>query len=345
VKLADFDFELPEELVAQQPLAERDASRMMVVDRTRGRWEHRTFRELPEMLGRQTFLAVNTTRVVPSRIWARRPDRAESIEVLLVEEEEPGSWAALVRPGRKVPVGAALDVGGLRATCVAVRRTGERVLRFSSPDEVRPTLERCGRPPLPPYIRRNPADPLEDDRERYQTIFATTSGSVAAPTAGLHFTPAVLQELARRGISTCRILLHVGYGTFQPIRTARIEQHRMHREFYRIDAAAASCLAEQRSHGRKLVAVGTTTTRALEHAARLDGPGIAPSSGWCDLFIYPGFRFQAVEGLLTNFHLPRSSLLLLVSAFAGTELVREAYRDAVRERYRFFTYGDSMLIL
>jgi S-adenosylmethionine:tRNA ribosyltransferase-isomerase len=317
----------------------------MVVDRARGRWEHRAFRDLPEILGADAFLAVNTTRVMPARLWGRRAGRQERIEVLLVEEEEPGAWVTLVRPARKVGAGRVLDLGGLAATCTEVRSGGERVLRFVRPEEVRPHLERCGRPPLPPYIRRPADDPLDADRERYQTVFADASGSVAAPTAGLHFTPATLEALARRGIPICRLLLHVGYGTFQPIRVEQIERHVMHREFYRIDAGAAACLAEQRRLGRRLVAVGTTTTRALEYAARLDPAGLGPSSGWCNLFIYPGFQFKAIDGLLTNFHLPRSSLLLLVSALGGFDLIREAYRAAVRERYRFFSYGDCMLIL
>jgi len=345
MRIQDFDFSLPQELIAQHPLAERDRSRMMVVRRAAGTWEHRSFRDLPELLEPRHILVVNRTRVLPARLRGRRPGRSESIEVLLLEEAERGVWLALVRPGRKLPPGAEIEVGGLRARVAGLTDSGARLLRFDAPEQVRPIMDALGEAPLPPYIRRDQGEAGALDRERYQTMFAAIDGSVAAPTAALHFTPDVVRRLNERGVQLCSILLHVGYGTFQPLRTDAVECHSMHPEYFEIEQETARELGEAKAARKQIVAVGTTTTRALEFSASRHGGEVRAERGSCDLFIYPGFRFRAVDALLTNFHLPESTLLLLVCAFAGRELILDAYREAVRERYRFFSYGDCMLIL
>jgi S-adenosylmethionine:tRNA ribosyltransferase-isomerase len=345
VKLSLFDFELPEHLIAQHPLAERDQSRMMVVRRRTGEVEHRVFRDLPEILDLDHFLVVNTTRVFPARLWARRAGEQERIEILLAREEAPGTWLALVRPARKARPGQELQIGSLCARVREVRGDGRRTLEFAPAADLWPNIEKIGEPPLPPYIRRNAGEDLARDRERYQTIFARQSGSIAAPTAALHFTPEVLRRLAEREIRLCEILLHVGYGTFQPVRCEDIEQHRMEPEYFEVTDEAAAAIRRHRSEGRRMVAVGTTTTRVLEHLSRSHGFLDHGLTGFCDLFIYPGFEFRALSGLLTNFHLPRSTLFMLVCAFAGRDLMLDCYRKAIAESYRFFSYGDCMLVL
>ncbi|MBZ5498208.1 MAG: tRNA preQ1(34) S-adenosylmethionine ribosyltransferase-isomerase QueA [Acidobacteriia bacterium] len=345
MKLSSFDYPLPDHLIAQHPLPERDRSRLMVVWRETGTVEHRIFRDLPEILGPDYFLVINTTRVFPARLWAQRPGRQERIEVLLVREEAPASWLALVRPARKVNPGQELRIGDLEARAREIRADGSRLIDFTQVVDLWESLERLGEPPLPPYIRREAGEDLAQDRERYQTVFARQSGSVAAPTAALHFTPEVLRRLTERGVPLCEILLHVGYGTFQPVRCEEIEEHRLEPEYYEVTDAAAAAIRKHRSDGRLLVATGTTTTRVLEHLARRENYLERGSSGFCDLFIYPGFQFRALGGLLTNFHLPRSSLFMLVCAFAGREFMLDCYRQAVAAEYRFFSYGDCMLIL
>jgi S-adenosylmethionine:tRNA ribosyltransferase-isomerase len=345
VKISSFDFPLPEHLIAQHPLPERDGSRLMVVRRASGTAEHRRFRDLPEILGPDCFLVINSTRVFPARLWARRPGKRERMEILLVREEAPGQWAALVRPARKAKPGQPLEIGNLRAHVGGIGQGGSRLICFSQNEDLTAVLERIGEPPLPPYIRRQPEEDLSEDRERYQTVYAGQSGSIAAPTAGLHFTPAVLDRLTARDIPRCDILLHVGYGTFQPVRCEDIEDHRMEPEYFEVTAAAAAAIGRYRSEGRRLIAVGTTTTRVLEYLAHGEAFLQGGTRGFCDLFIYPGFAFRAVDGLITNFHLPRSTLLMLVSAFAGRDLILDCYRQAVAEQYRFFSYGDCMLIL
>lgn len=345
MKLSDFDFDLPEHLIAQHPAPQRDQSRLMIVRRSSGEIEHRVFHELPEILGAPDFLVLNNTRVIPARLWASRPGRKESIEVLLLQQMEDGLWRALVRPGTKAAQGMTLEIGGLAALVEDILPDGSRILRFGDPARVAEGIEKFGRPPLPPYIRRSKDSDFSEDRERYQTIYAKHAGSVAAPTAGLHFTPEVMQRLARRGVGMCEILLHVGYGTFKPIRCEEIDRHRMDPEYFEVSAEAAGCIAQYKLSGRRLVAVGSTVTRVLEH---LGDKGWEPGralSGYCDLFIRPGHTFRMVEALLTNFHLPRSTLFILVCAFAGRELMLECYRRAIEERYRFFSYGDCMLIL
>jgi S-adenosylmethionine:tRNA ribosyltransferase-isomerase len=345
VKLTDFEFSLPAELIAQHPLPRRDESRMMVVWRESGQWEHRFFHELPEVLSPEHFLVLNNTRVFAARLWGHRPGKRERIEILLVRERAPGQWAALLKPAHKAPTGQLLEIADFKAEVIQVLESGQRLLQFGSPEPLLEDLDRIGEPPLPPYVRRASEDSLETDLERYQTVYARHKGSIAAPTAGLHFTREILSRLEQGRIHRCEILLHVGYGTFQPVRTAEIENHVLEPEYYEVPEDTASCINEWKEAGKQLVAVGTTTTRALEYQAGQSPHGIFPGSGWCDLFIYPGFTFQIVDGLLTNFHLPASTLLMLVCALAGREFVLECYREAVARRYRFFSYGDCMLIL
>ncbi len=317
----------------------------MLIRRQNQTIAHHKFCDLPAILGPEHFLVINTTRVFPARLRARRRGRAESIEVLLLREEDPCHWNALVRPGRKAKQGEILEIGDLCATVVEIKPDGTRILAFESDRDVRVRLEVLGEPPLPPYIRRQPGEDLGSDRVRYQTVFARESGSVAAPTAGLHFTPEVLQVLAAKGVSICEILLHVGYGTFQPVRCQQIESHRMVPEYFEVSAQAATAIRGYRSEGRHLIAVGTTTTRVLEHLAHQGCAFGGETRGFCDLFIYPGFEFRMLDGLLTNFHLPKSTLFMLVCAFAGRDFMLECYREAIACGYRFFSYGDCMLIL
>jgi S-adenosylmethionine:tRNA ribosyltransferase-isomerase len=345
VKLSSFDFSVPEYLIAQHPLPERDRSRLMVVQRETGKLEHLIFQDLPDILGPDSFLVVNTTRVFPARLWACRPGKQERIEILMVREETPGRWVTLIRPARKVQSGQELRIGDLHAQVREVRPGGSRLIEFARGVDLWASLERLGEPPLPPYIRRQAGEALGQDRQRYQTVFARQSGSIAAPTAGLHFTPEVVQRLAEKDIPMCQILLHVGYGTFQPVRCENVENHRMEPEYYEVTDQAAAAIRGYISEGRRLVAVGSTTTRVLEHLAQREDFLAHGSSGFCDLFIRPGFAFRALGGLLTNFHLPRSTLFMLVCAFAGRDRMLDCYRQAVAEEYRFFSYGDCMLIL
>jgi S-adenosylmethionine:tRNA ribosyltransferase-isomerase len=345
MNLNDFDFTLPERLIAQTPSAERDQSRMMVVWRKTGKVEHLRFRELPEILGPDHFLVINNTRVFPARLRARRPGKTEEIEILLLKELSPMNWLALVKPAKKAPLGQKLKIGKLFAHVMEIKGSGARVFRFKADPNLRETLEKLGEPPLPPYIHRERGEDLAEDRLRYQTIYARHAGSVAAPTAGLHFTEEVFQRLRARSIPVCEILLHVGYGTFQPVRSERIEEHRMEPEYYQIDDSTAELIRKYKAEQRRLVAVGTTTTRCLEFIATQENALKHASKGFCDLFIHPGFEFQLLDGLLTNFHLPRSTLFMLVCAFAGRELMLNCYREAVSRNYQFYSYGDCMLII
>ncbi|HEY1501973.1 MAG TPA: tRNA preQ1(34) S-adenosylmethionine ribosyltransferase-isomerase QueA [Acidobacteriaceae bacterium] len=354
--VSDFDFELPEELIAQEPAADRAGSRMLALDRasgTRARpgadpWQNRQFRELPSLLGPGDLLVLNDSRVIPARLFAHRAglhtqaqhEATGRVQVLLAEQLSEWEWKALVRPGRKVLTGEVLDFGDLRAEVIAHGEFGERTLRFAPLADFFGVVERLGHMPLPPYIHR---EDRAGDRERYQTVYARERGSVAAPTAGLHFTPEVLEAIEARGVEIARVTLHVGLGTFQPVRVERVEDVRLHAERYTISAETASALNAARREGRRIVAAGTTTVRTLEHCALLDAE-FAPHSGSTSIFISPGFEFQAVGALLTNFHLPQSTLLMLVCAFAGRERVLAAYRHAVEAGYRFFSYGDCMWI-
>ncbi len=307
--------------------------------------EHRIFRELPEILSPDDFLVINTTRVFPARLWAQRAGKQERIEILLVREEAPCRWLALARPAHKTPQGQELRIGTFRARVSEVRAEGRRLIEFQPGTDLREILEKLGEPPLPPYIRRPAGTDLSKDRTRYQTVFARQFGSIAAPTAGLHFTTDVLSRIDRRGIPICEILLHVGYGTFQPVRCPEIEDHRMEPEYFEVGERAATDIRNLRSQGKRLIAVGTTTTRVLEYLARRGNVPDRAATGFCDLFIYPGFEFKALSGLLTNFHLPQSTLFMLVCALAGRDLMQDCYRQAVAENYRFFSYGDCMLIV
>jgi len=353
--LSEFDYALPPDRIAQEPLADRASSRMLVLYRRERRWEDRWFRELPQFLKASDCLVLNDTRVFPSRLYGRRrgvralpigkrnPRRHEylsgQVEVFLLRpvSEDHKTWQALVHPGRKMHVGERVVFApDLEAEVLARGSYGERTVRFLCEGDLYQRLETVGHVPLPPYIRR-PDRP--EDRERYQTVFARERGSVAAPTAGLHFTPEVLAECRAAGAEIAWVTLHVGFGTFQPIRTETVERHRMHPEFFRVTEEEAR---KMRAASR-LVAVGTTAVRTLETVAR--SGELRAAQGETDLFIYPGFEFRATGALLTNFHLPKSSLLLLVCAFAGREFVLEAYRHAVEAGYRFYSYGDCMLIL
>ena len=345
MNLADFDFALPEELIAQEALADRAAARMLVVYRDEGRWEDRQFREFPEFLHPGDCLVLNDSRVFPARLFGKRPGTSGEVEVFLLQpvSADGRDWDALVRPGRKLPVGAHIEfAGGLECEIVARGEFGERTLRFSGSGDLYAEFdlgdlyaefEKIGHVPLPPYIKR--PDTMAD-RERYQTVFACERGSVAAPTAGLHFTPEILEACRERGAEVASVTLHVGLGTFQPLHAEQVETGHLHRERY---AIAAGNAARMRAASRR-VAVGTTSVRTIETVWR--GGELR---GETDIFIYPGFTFQAVGAMLTTFHLPRTSLLLLVCAFAGSDLALAAYRHAVEQRYRFYSYGDCMLIV
>jgi S-adenosylmethionine:tRNA ribosyltransferase-isomerase len=345
LNINDFSFDLPPELVAQHPLPERDQSRMMVVWRRTGKREHLLFSDLPDILGPHCFLVLNNTRVIPARLRAHRPGKAEQVEVLLIREMERGLWLALVKPARKALVGQVLEIRHLRALVVEAQESGRRILRFEPNINLVEVLDQIGETPLPPYIHRHPEEEFAEDRTRYQTIYADSPGSVAAPTAGLHFTDRIFRRLEDRGIGRCEILLHVGYGTFQPVRCEEIENHRMEPEYFEVSEAAASFVRNEKLRNHHLIAVGTTTTRVLEHLALRGEFPACGARGFCDLFIYPGFGFQMLDGLLTNFHLPRSTLFMLVCAFADKHLMMDCYREAIAAGYRFFSYGDCMLLL
>jgi S-adenosylmethionine:tRNA ribosyltransferase-isomerase len=341
VKLSDYDFYLPEELIAQRPVEPRDASRLMVVDRAGGAIQHRLFRDLIEYLNPGDALVVNETRVLPARLFGHREGTGGTIEVLLLKRIERDRWECLVKPGKKARPGQRIIFGEglLTATVLDTTEVGGRVIAFQYEGIFEEILDRLGQMPLPPYITERLEDP-----ERYQTVFAREQGSAAAPTAGLHFTPELLERIQAKGVHLQKVLLHVGLGTFRPVQTEDVLQHKMHSEFYRITPETADALNQVRANGGRIVAVGTTSVRTLESSTGEDGV-IRPGEGWTDIFIYPGYRFKAVDALVTNFHLPKSTLLMLVSALAGRERIMAAYEEAVRERYRFFSFGDAMLIL
>jgi S-adenosylmethionine:tRNA ribosyltransferase-isomerase len=340
-----FDYELPSELIAQEPAEPRDASRLLVLDRAAGTWADRRFADLPEMLRPGDCLVANRSRVIPARLLGTAVEGGGAVELLLLRPVGGERWEAMVRPGRRCRVGVAVDLAGgaARARVVGEGSEGTRVVAIEAPWPVRELMERHGLPPLPPYIGRHDA-PKPEDRERYQTVYAREDGSVAAPTAGLHFTPELLARLAGHGVPVHYLTLHVGPGTFRPIRAGRVEDHRLEAEPIDIPEATAEAVERARREGRRVVAVGTTTTRALEWAAGEDGR-VRAGTGPADLFIRPGHRFRVVDALVTNFHLPRSSLLVLVSAFAGRDSILAAYRHAMAGRYRFYSYGDAMLIV
>lgn len=334
----ELEFDLPEELIAQEPIEPRDAARLLVVDRSSGGIEHRAFRELPLLLRPGDLLVVNDSRVLPARLRGTKCGTAGEVEILLLRELEPDGWEALMRPGRRLRPGVEIVVGNLLARCVERLGDGHWRVHFSPPGGLRAALEHLGEMPLPPYIHTKLRDP-----ERYQTVYARNAGSAAAPTAGLHFTPRLLEELERCGIQRAPVTLHVGVDTFRPVQTAIVEEHPMHSEAYVVPPATAAAVHDTRARGGRVVAVGTTSVRALESAVR--GGVVAAGGGWTRLFITPGYRFHAVDALLTNFHLPRTTLYALVCAFAGAELIRRAYQEAFAERYRLLSFGDAMLLL
>jgi len=347
VRLSDFDFELPESQIAQTP-AERGTSRLLVLDRSSRSWQHRHVRELPALLSDGDLLVVNDSRVMPARLLGHREPSGGQVECLLLRRHGDAEWDVLLHPGQKMKPGTRARFGEgpleLELQVLSQHTFGRRrvTLRRRDGGPVDESIDRFGHMPLPPYIKR-PDTPA--DRERYQTVYARARGSVAAPTAGLHLTSALLSELSSRGVQRADITLHVGYGTFSPIRVDEIEAHRIDPEIFEVSATAAAAIARAQDERRRVIAVGTTTTRTLESVARAHGGRVEADAGETSLFIYPGFQFQVLGGLLTNFHLPQSSLLVLVCAFGGRELVLDAYRDAVREGYFFYSYGDAMLVL
>lgn len=348
MNVSAFDYHLPETSIAQYPVEPRDASRLMVVHRDTENIEHRTFRDLPDYLTPEDTLVINRTRVMPARLRGVRAETGGRVDILLIREESPGLWEALLRPGARLRAGTRLSLedGALEATIADGPGAESRRIRFPEGVDVRETLSRVGHLPLPPYIRREAG---AEDTVRYQTIYADEPGAIAAPTAGLHFTEGLLRRIRDAGVAVVSVLLHVGPGTFRPLRAGEVETHVMEAEYYRIDAPAMREIFLRRKHGR-IVAVGTTTVRALETIAgetesHAGDPTVRDYEGWTSCYIYPPHRFRLVDALVTNFHLPRSTLLVLVCAFAGRELILRAYEEAVRTGYRFYSYGDAMLVV
>lgn len=341
MKLKDFYYDLPQELIAQDPLERRSDSRLMVVGRKDGSIAHRHFYDLPDYLHPGDCLVINDTKVIPARLMGEKEDTGASIEVLLLKRKEEKVWETLVRPGKKARVGARIVFGDglLIGEVTDIVEEGNRLIRFTYDGIWEELLDRLGQMPLPPYITHQ-----LKDRNRYQTVYAEHEGSAAAPTAGLHFTEELLGRLQEMGVVIARVTLHVGLGTFRPVKTENILEHHMHSEFYVVEEAEAAKINDARAAGNRIISVGTTSTRTLESVAAEDGT-IRAGSGWTDIFIYPGYRFKAVDALITNFHLPESTLLMLVSAFCSREQILHAYETAVEEKYRFFSFGDAMLLI
>lgn len=338
LRLSDFDYDLPETLIAQEPCQERDRSRLMMLNRKSGGVEHRIFSDIETYLLPGDLLVLNDTKVFPCRLPATKPGGGKT-EIFLLSERERNLWDALVK-GR-VGTGKSLSLAsGVAAEVVQEHADGTRTIRFHGINDIRDFLNEFGKVPLPPYIKR---DPTERDRERYQTVYASNEGAVAAPTAGLHFTKELLEKLRNKGVESAAVTLHVGPGTFQPVRAGIITEHKMLPERYSISEKVAASINRAKSEGRRVIAVGTTSVRTIETAFRNDG-SVIPGKGTSELFIYPGFEFNVTDGIITNFHLPKSTLLMLVSAFAGRERILSAYRTAVAEQYRFYSYGDAMFI-
>ena len=342
MKTSDYDYELPQELIAQTPVEPRDASRLMVVPRNGGPMQHQTFSELPDFLQAGDVLVFNDSRVIPARLHGRRTGTGGRIELLLLSRQAPGTWRVLVRPGRRMRAGATFEIFGegdsvvVSGEVVAEESDGVRLVRLSSEESLRNIASVA----LPPYIH----EPLTDP-ERYQTVYARVEGSVAAPTAGLHFTPELLDLVRSMGVETAFVTLHVGWDSFRPVKSDDPSAHEMHSEYFEIGQEAAGAINRAKAEGRRVICVGTTAVRLLEQVAALDGARLTARVGWAKLFILPGFRFRVVDALLTNFHLPRSTLLMLTCAFAGRERVLSAYHKAIDRRYRFYSFGDAMLIV
>ena len=340
MKTSDFYYDLPKELIAQDPLEDRSSSRLLVLNRRSGEREHRVFRELPDFLNPGDCLVVNDTRVIPARLMGVKEGTGAGIEVLLLKRCEDQMWETLVKPGKKARPGARISFGDglLVGEVLEVVEEGNRRIRFTYEGIFEEILDQLGQMPLPPYITHQ-----LKDKNRYQTVYARYEGSAAAPTAGLHFTPELLKEVEEKGVKLAHVTLHVGLGTFRPVKVEDVTQHHMHSEFYWIEEDQARLINETKASGGRVICVGTTSCRTLESAADEEGV-LHAGSGWTDIFIYPGYRFKMMDALITNFHLPESTLLMLVSAFAGKERVMAAYEEAVREGYRFFSFGDAMLI-
>ena len=341
MKTSDFYYDLPEELIAQDPLEDRSSSRLMILDKETGKTEHHVFREIIDELNPGDCLVINDTKVIPARLIGVKEDTGASIEVLLLKRHDDKVWETLVKPGKKARVGARISFGEgkLVGEVIDIVEEGNRLIRFEYEGIFEEVLDELGQMPLPPYITHR----LED-KDRYQTVYATHTGSAAAPTAGLHFTKELLAQIKEKGIKIARVTLHVGLGTFRPVKVENILEHHMHSEFYVIDEEAANTINETKANGGKIVSVGTTSTRTLETVADENGH-VRACSGWTDIFIYPGYKFKVDDRLITNFHLPESTLLMLVSALYDREKILEAYKIAVEEKYRFFSFGDAMLIL
>ncbi len=340
MNVSDFYYDLPKELIAQDPLEDRAASRLLVLGKKDGSIRHETFRDVTGHLRAGDCLVINNTRVIPARLFGQREDTGGAVELLLLKRRSTDVWETLVKPGKKARTGARLCFGGglLTGEIVEVLPDGNRLIQFSYEGIFEELLDRLGQMPLPPYITHTLAD-----QTRYQTVYAKHDGSAAAPTAGLHFTPALLDEIRGMGVKIAEVTLHVGLGTFRPVKVEQVSDHHMHTEYYEVSAEAASLINETKQAGGRVIAVGTTSCRTLESAADADG-FLTEKNGWTDIFIYPGYRFRAIDALITNFHLPESTLVMLVSALAGREHVMHAYEEAIRERYRFFSFGDAMLI-
>ncbi len=342
MNVEEFNFELPEELIAQSPLRDRTASRLMVLNRKTKEINHQKFTDIHRFLQRGDCLVINNTRVLPARLFGIKEETGAKIEVLLLHEQAADEWETLVKPARKVQVGTTVQFGNglLTATCTQVKDQGGRVFKLTYDGQLHSILDQLGEMPLPPYIKHD-----LQDQNRYQTVYAKHAGSAAAPTAGLHFTKELLDDLRAKGIEIVDITLHVGLGTFRPVTADRLEDHQMHAEYYHMSKDAADKLNQIKENKGRIIAVGTTSTRTLETIVQNNNGRFAEESGWTDIFIYPPYQFKGIDGLITNFHLPKSTLLMLVSAFADKETIFFAYEQAIQHQYRFFSFGDAMLIL
>ncbi|KNF09236.1 S-adenosylmethionine:tRNA ribosyltransferase-isomerase QueA [Gottschalkia purinilytica] len=341
MKKEDFYFELPEDLIAQYPLENREESRLLVLNKETGEINHKVFKEIIEYLEEGDCLVLNNTRVIPARIFGQRVDTGSSIEFLLLKRVEGDIWETLVKPGKKAKIGSEIIFGDgeLKAKVLDILEGGTRVIEFYYDGIFQEILDRLGEMPLPPYITAK----LED-KERYQTVYSKEEGSAAAPTAGLHFTKELIQEISKKGVKIAYVTLHVGLGTFRPVKSDNIEDHIMHSEYFEISEDAVELINSSKKNGKKVIAVGTTSVRTLESSVNEEGK-LIPKSGWTDIFIYPGYEYKVIDRLITNFHLPESTLIMLVSALAGKENTMNAYEVAVKEKYRFFSFGDAMFII
>ncbi len=342
MKLEEFDFYLPEELIAQTPLLKRDTSKLLSINRKENTYEHKVFSDIIDYFNPGDTLVLNNTRVMPARLYGQKKDTRAAIEVLLLKNKEHNMWECLVKPAKRIKVGSVVSFGEgiMEAECVKVLDDGFRYFEFKYEGIFQERLDELGTMPLPPYIKERLTD-----KERYQTVYSKEVGSSAAPTAGLHFTNELLDRIKQKGVNIVYLTLHVGLGTFRPVSVENIEEHDMHSEYYTLDEETANVINETKKNGGRVFSVGTTSTRTLETIARDNDGKIVPASGWTNIFIYPGFEFKCVDGLITNFHLPKSSLIMLVSAFYNREKVLELYKIAVENKYRFFSFGDAMIII